>query len=59
MDNRGGNADSVAAGTGEQSHNGRIYPYFARDRNCSGVDTSHSGEKNRIVAGDVRYGQRA
>ncbi len=59
MDNRCDTVDSVAAGVGEQLHDGRVHPYFACDRNCSRVDKSHSGAKNYIVDGGVRHGRRS
>ncbi len=51
MDNCCDIASSVAAGAGEQLHHGRVHPYFACDRNCCSVGTSHSGEKNNIDPG--------
>ena len=51
VDNRRGSVSSVAAWIGEQLHDGWVHPSFAGDSNCSGVDTSHSGGKIRIVAG--------
>ncbi len=39
----------MAAGAGEQLYDGRVYPYFAGDRNSSGVDQDHSGTKNLVV----------
>ena len=51
VDDRCGTDNSVVAGICEQLHDGRIYPYFAGDRNCSGVDQSHSGPETSLADG--------
>ena len=48
MDDRCGTTNSVAAGVGEQLHDGRVYPYFAGDRNRSGVGQDHPGTKTFV-----------
>jgi hypothetical protein len=45
VDNRGDTDHSVAARVGEQFHDGRVHPCFARYRNGCRVDTDHSGRK--------------
>jgi hypothetical protein len=52
VDDRCGTVNSVVAGVGEQLHDGRVYPYFAGDRNRCGVDQNHSGTKT--VVNDLR-----
>lgn len=59
VDNRCGTDNSVAAGVGKQLHDGWVYPYFACDRYCCSVDTSHSRAKSHIVDGGVRHGRRS
>ena len=49
MDNSFGTDNSVAAGIGEQLYDGRVYPYFACDCDCSGVGESHSGPKTPLA----------
>ena len=51
MDDRCGTDNSVGTRAGEQLHDGRVYPYFARDRNCSGIDKSHSRAKTPLAGG--------
>jgi hypothetical protein len=51
VDNRRGTDNSVVAGVCEQLHDGWVYPSFAGDRNCSGVDQSHSGPKTSLADG--------
>ena len=59
MDNSCDIVSSLASGVGKQLHDGWVHPYFDRDRNCSGVDKSHSGAKSHIVDGGVRHGRRS
>jgi len=40
----------VAAGVGEQSHDGRVHPHFACDHNCSGPDQNHSRPETHLSA---------
>ena len=54
VDNRCGTDRSVGTRAGEQLHDGRVYSYFTGDRNCRGVDQSHSGEKDFIVDEDAK-----
>jgi hypothetical protein len=51
VDNRRGTDNSVVTGICEQLHDGRIYPYFAGDRNCSGVDQDHPGPETSLADG--------
>ena len=53
MDNCCSTDTSVGTRAGEQLHDGWVYPYFACDRNCSGVDQDYPGPKTPL-AGNPR-----
>lgn len=48
VDDRCGTVNSVAAGVGEQLHDGRVHPYFAGDRNRCGAGQDHPGTKTFV-----------
>jgi hypothetical protein len=51
VDDRRCTDNSMAAGVREQLHDGWIYPCFAGDRNCRGVDQDHPGAETSLADG--------
>ena len=51
MDNFCNTGNTVAAGIGEQLHDGRVHPYPAGDRRYRSAGQYHSGAENHVVNG--------